>query len=439
MKRLVAGLLGGLTLATVGLLARWHAVRHGYDLTARSTGLWTVVYGVSLCAGAYAVGLPDLPRTRRARWASSVGAVLIVAVGFSGTQLVLGQLLLPRLVVFGAAAVLVPVYTLLANVATDGRRWDEQRERVFLVGGPDAAADLEAELDGQPERFARLVGAVHAHEVGPGRLAAEVARTKAGVVILDRAAQADEAVLSQVAALHLTGLRVRTLTLFYEEWLGKLPVSELEQVSLLFDIGELHRARYGRAKRLVDLGIGLIGAVGLVATVPFVLVGNLVGNRGPLLYRQARVGRGGSTFAIVKFRTMRQALAGSTGPLDSPWTEHRDPRVTPFGRWLRRSHLDELPQVWNILRGDLSIVGPRPEQPRYVEELREKLPFYELRHLVRPGLTGWAQVKFPYGSDEADAREKLQYEFFYLRRQSIALDLRILVRTLRAVIRGGGR
>jgi lipopolysaccharide/colanic/teichoic acid biosynthesis glycosyltransferase len=138
---------------------------------------------------------------------------------------------------------------------------------------------------------------------------------------------------------------------------------------------------------------------------------------------------------MVKFRSMRTAPVGEL----ARWTEQGDCRVTTFGGLLRRSHLDELPQVWNILRGDLSIVGPRPEQPHYVEELRSKLPFYDLRHMVRPGLTGWAQVKYPYGADVEDAREKLQYEFFYLRRQSVSLDLRIIGRTLRTVLRREGR
>jgi lipopolysaccharide/colanic/teichoic acid biosynthesis glycosyltransferase len=147
------------------------------------------------------------------------------------------------------------------------------------------------------------------------------------------------------------------------------------------------------------------------------------------------VGKGGRQFEILKFRTMRPV--DGAGAL--AWTEEDDPRITPFGAWLRRSHLDELPQVVNILRGDLSVVGPRPEQPCYVEELEAKIPFYRLRHLVRPGLTGWAQVKYPYGASEGDAFEKLQYEFFYLRHQSLALDLRITGRTLRSVLGRGGR
>jgi lipopolysaccharide/colanic/teichoic acid biosynthesis glycosyltransferase len=207
-------------------------------------------------------------------------------------------------------------------------------------------------------------------------------------------------------------------------------------VSLFFDIGEVHRIRYGRVKRIVDVAAGVVGLPLLALAIPFVLLGNTVANRGPLFYGQDRVGRGGTTFRIHKFRSMRP-----DGAVLADWTSEDDPRITPFGRVLRHSHLDELPQVWNILKGDLSLVGPRPEQPRYVAELTEKLPFYELRHIVRPGLTGWAQVKYGYAGDERDALEKLQFDFHYLRRQSLSFDMRIVARTMRSVlgIHGRGR
>jgi lipopolysaccharide/colanic/teichoic acid biosynthesis glycosyltransferase len=204
----------------------------------------------------------------------------------------------------------------------------------------------------------------------------------------------------------------------------------------MFDIGEVHRQRYTRAKRVFDIVLGLAGLVAFVILIPIVGLVDLLLNRGPLFYRQPRVGKNGEVFQILKFRTMRPGEVGVEG---GAWTADEDPRVTTFGRLLRRSHLDELPQVWNILRGDLSVVGPRPEQPQYVDELTKKLPFYEMRHLIRPGLTGWAQVKYGYAGNESDAIEKLQYEFYYLRRQSLALDARIVARTLRAVMSRDGR
>ncbi|MDQ3294382.1 MAG: sugar transferase, partial [Actinomycetota bacterium] len=257
------------------------------------------------------------------------------------------------------------------------------------------------------------------------------------LVVLDRAALAEPGIVSQAAALHENGIRVRTLSLFYDEWLGKLPLSELERQSLLFDIREVHGGRYSRLKRVIDVGVGLGATVLLAVAVPFVVLGDLAGNRGRLFYRQERVGKNDVVFTILKFRTMRPAPAGE----DPTWTQRDDPRITPFGRFLRKTHLDELPQALNILRGDLSVVGPRPEQPHYVADLVEKLPFYDMRHLVRPGLTGWAQVKYGYAGDERDTLEKLQYEFWYLSHQSLALDLRIVGRTIRSTVggRGGGR
>jgi len=279
-------------------------------------------------------------------------------------------------------------------------------------------------------------GEAQSTSVPPSRPLLDAARiASATVLVLSRAAQNDSDIVLQASTLHENGVRIRTLSLFYEQWLGKLPIAELERVSLLFDIGELHAAWYGRMKRLLDIALALCGAVALAMLTPCIVVGDLIANRGPLFYRQERTGRNGTTFEMLKFRSMRACPRGD----GDEWTAEDDVRVTPFGRILRSSHLDELPQVLNILRGDLSVVGPRPEQPGVVDALSDKIPFYSLRHLVRPGLTGWAQVKYHYAGSEAEAIEKLQYEFFYLRRQSLGLDLRIVGRTFRSVVMREGR
>jgi lipopolysaccharide/colanic/teichoic acid biosynthesis glycosyltransferase len=325
-------------------------------------------------------------------------------------------------------------------LAQGGRARAELRDRVVLVADPSEAVALRYELTAEPERPAVLLNHLSPEEArleGRSRPLTELAvSVGATVIVLDRAALAELTVVAQAASLHEAGLRVRPLSAFYEEWLGKLPLSELERASLLFDIPEIHGSRYLRVKRLVDMIFGLASVVGLVILFPVVVVGDLIANRGPLLYRQERIGKNGRIFTIIKFRTMR---APQNGELANEWTQEDDPRITPFGNLLRKTHLDELPQALNILRGDLSIVGPRPEQPRYVEELVAKLPFYDLRHLVRPGLTGWAQVKYGYAGDERDALEKLQYEFWYLRHQSLSLDARIVGRTARSILRGRGR
>jgi lipopolysaccharide/colanic/teichoic acid biosynthesis glycosyltransferase len=432
-------LLAGIAAAVLGL-SKAHAEAHGYDFTSSSRFAWSLAYTALLCVAAYGAGLPELPRSRRSAALTAAASTGAAALGVSVLQLVAGSALLPRFVVFGTPVLLVPFAVLCSSLARNGRARDGQRDRVVAVAGPEESANLTRELDDHPEKPAVLAWVLAPEDAvseGPGDqpLVDVVRATGATAVVLDRAGLADQSIVAQAAALHESGVRIRTLSLFYDQWLGKLPVSELERIGLLFDIGELHRARYGRIKRILDALGAAAGAVALLVVLPLVWLGNKVGNQGPLLYRQVRVGKGGREFEILKFRTMRAAAAGTP----STWTAEGDPRITPFGAWLRRSHLDELPQVVNILRGDLSVVGPRPEQPRYVEELEAKIPFYRLRHLVRPGITGWAQVKYPYGASEGDAFEKLQYEFYYLRHQGLALDLRITGRTLRSVLGRGGR
>jgi lipopolysaccharide/colanic/teichoic acid biosynthesis glycosyltransferase len=438
VRRLARPLLYGGTAAAVLGFGAWHASHVGhYRFVSSSRFSWSLAYIVLLALAAYGVGLPDLVRDRRRSFGAAVAAACAAAAGISLAQLVLGSQLLPRFVVFSSALVLVPWCAMCARLADDGRQRDSERDRVLAVVGPGEAAMLDYELEMAAERPATLVAVLPREAAQPTPhqrpLIERAVTERATVVVLDRDAAADDQIVEQVAELHERGVRVRTLTLFYDEWLGKLPLSELERVSLMFDIGELHRARYGRLKRVLDVGAGLVGLAVLAIAAPVVVIGNCIANRGPLFYRQVRVGRGGRPFTMVKLRTM------VTDPGPSEWTAEDDPRITPFGRWLRRTHVDELPQAWNVLRGDLSLVGPRPEQPGYADELKEKIAFYDFRHLVRPGLTGWAQVKYDYGASETDALEKLQYEFWYLRHQGLALDARVVGRTVRSVIGRSGR
>jgi len=154
--------------------------------------------------------------------------------------------------------------------------------------------------------------------------------------------------------------------------------------------------------------------------------------RGPVFYSQTRTGLSGVTFRLYKFRTMVKD-AEKSGPR---WTKKDDPRITRVGRFLRSTRIDELPQLWNVLLGEMSFIGPRPERPDFNAELEAAIPYYDLRHLVKPGITGWAQVLYPYGASVEDAREKLQYDLYYIKNYSVMLDLVILIRTLRAVGRG---
>ena len=399
-----------------------------------------IAYGAILAVCLYAFGMPDAPGTKTGATLAAFGAVLTAGATISALGLLSGASLLPRFVVLGAGG-LVAAWSLICwDLATSQRARARERERVVLVGPGTDAAELSAELRANAERpavIAATLDPAHQSSVGPGPLplVGVANRANATTIVLTRDALSDESIVRQASILHNRGCRVRSLPGFYQEWLGKVQVAELEATSLLFDVGGVHLPAYVRAKRLADILLSVVGAAFLVFVLPFVLLGDLAGNRGPLWFRQDRVGRNGTTFTMLKFRTMKPAVEHA----DCEWTQLDDDRITPFGRVLRRTHLDEFPQVINVLRGDLSIVGPRPEQPHYVEELRDKLPFYDFRHLVRPGLTGWAQVKYGYGSDQVDAFEKLQYDFYYLQNQALSLDLRIITRTLRSILRGSGR
>ncbi|MCU0311249.1 MAG: sugar transferase [Acidimicrobiales bacterium] len=441
-------LYGGIVVAVVGL-SLYHArviADPPYSYTGTFRFGWSLLYIGVLLVTAYGLGLPELPRSAGRALVASILAAVSGAVVISVLQLLTGDALLPRFVVFGSAVLLVPWYLACAAMATGGRQRAADRDRVLVVATLEEVEALRRDLRRAAEHAASIVQVVLPGEAGqaPGKPAADgplvaaAVGSGATVVVLDREAESNDSIVDQAAELHGRGMRVRSYALFVDEWLGKVPLFELERVSLLFDVGEVHRARYGRVKRLIDVAVGLVATLLFTVVVPFVALGDLVANRGPLLFRQERVGKNGRPFQILKFRTMRPDPGSGEGGAGT-WTQQGDPRVTSFGRVLRATHLDELPQAVNILRGDLSVVGPRPEQPHYVDQLTSVLPFYELRHLVRPGLTGWAQVKYPYGADESDAREKLQYEFWYLRHQGLALDLRIIGRTVRSVLGGEGR
>jgi len=181
-------------------------------------------------------------------------------------------------------------------------------------------------------------------------------------------------------------------------------------------------------KRTVDIVAGCAGLLLMAAILPFFALTVLLGDRGPVFYRQVRLGHYGRPFEIIKLRTMHNQPHH-----EQRQTEREDSRITVAGKFLRRVHLDELPQAWNIVRGDMSLIGPRPEQPAYVEQLQRSIDFYNTRLSVRPGLTGWAQINYGYGAGIDGAREKLSYDLYYIKRQSVALDLLILFRTFFAV------
>jgi exopolysaccharide biosynthesis polyprenyl glycosylphosphotransferase len=190
-------------------------------------------------------------------------------------------------------------------------------------------------------------------------------------------------------------------------------------------------------KRAVDLFFGCLGFALSAPLMPFIALAIKLDSRGPVLYRQRRVGLGGECFEVLKFRSMRQDAEAGSG---AQWAQEDDPRVTRAGRFIRTYRFDELPQFINVIRGEMSFAGPRPERPEFVEKLREAIPFYDERHSVRPGITGWAQVRYPYGASVEDALHKLEYDLFYLKNMSVIFDCAIVIETVKIVLFGrGGR
>lgn len=235
------------------------------------------------------------------------------------------------------------------------------------------------------------------------------------------------------------GIRVTTMPALYERLLGRVPVHHigrnLNAVLPANDSGPVERI-YWFAKRWGDSVFAALGMLPLGLLIPLVALANAVFSPGPLFYRQTRVGKAGHLFEVVKFRTMRPNAEEGTGAV---WASSNDPRVTPIGRLLRKARLDELPQLVNVLRGEMSIIGPRPERPEFIARLSEEIPFYRARHAVRPGLTGWAQVRYGYGNSVEDSRIKLEYDLYYVRHASFYLDALIMLKTVGVMLRLQGK
>jgi sugar transferase (PEP-CTERM system associated) len=235
----------------------------------------------------------------------------------------------------------------------------------------------------------------------------------------------------------VNGIEVIDCESFYERMTGKLPVSELRESWLLFSPGFVRQRWRLLAKRFVDLVTALTLLVFSIPVVVLAAIAIKLDSAGPLFYSQDRVGVNGRVFRILKFRSMRADAERRSGVT---WAAPRDPRITRVGRIIRRLRIDELPQLLNVLRGDMSLVGPRPERPEIIAHLKRMMSLYDYRHGVRPGLTGWAQVCYPYGATVDDAREKLCYDLYYIKNWSLTFDLQILLQTVKVVVYGrGGR
>jgi sugar transferase (PEP-CTERM system associated) len=320
------------------------------------------------------------------------------------------------------------------------------RERLLLVGTNPAAVNLASELfQRRQDLGVEIVGFVDTDpaRVGTPLINPGIIGTIEDIPSIVRARNVDRVVVSLTDArgklpmeklleMKLDGVTFDQLPSVYEEYTGKIAVENLRPSWLIFSAGFKKSRTLALSKRTLDV---LIAAVGLFLSLPvmgIVALAVRMSSSGPVLYHQRRVGLRGHIFMVHKFRTMRQDAEAQTGPVWASKTG--DPRVTRVGSFLRRTRLDELPQLWNVLKGEMSFVGPRPERPEFVTDLTRVIPYYGQRHIVRPGLTGWAQVCYTYGASTEDALQKLQYDLFYIKNLSIGLDLYIIFETIKTVV-----
>jgi len=402
-----------------------------------------LIFAVLVQTAMISVGVYGSDALRSMRYA---GARLLVAISLGIIALSVVYFLLPGrtlwrsnlfYAMFIAIAVLIGVRVLLGGLlGTSAFR------RRVLVLGAGARADRLRKLGEKPEAGFVIVGyigmsakpaeieeAIHRDAIA--NLTRYVENLGVSEVVLALEERRNALPLKDLLRIKTTGVHVNEFSTFLERETGRVDLDTVNPSWLIFSDGfSSGRMVSSAIKRLFDIAASLLL---LVMTAPLIVVfATLVklDSKGPAFFRQVRVGLYGQTFSLIKLRSMRiDAEAGG-----AQWASKEDPRITRIGRIIRKLRIDELPQAWTVLKGEMSFVGPRPERPEFVDDLEDKLPFYAERHMVKPGITGWAQINYPYGASIEDSRHKLEYDLYYAKNYTPFLDLLILLQTLRVVL-----
>lgn len=373
-----------------------------------------------------------------------VAATLLLAVlYFWVPRLMIGRGILLFTTLF--IVVLVGGWRVVAGWLT-GRK---PRERLLLVGtGPQAVALARELFERRNELGVEIVGFIDPDpsKVGTPLINPGVIGAIADIPAIARERQVSRVVVSvedargklpmdKLLKMKLSGVQFDHLASVYEEYTGKIAVENLRPSWFVFSSGFKKAEGTLAVKRLLDVVVTVVGLVIGAPIMLLVAIAVKLTSPGPIFYHQARVGQNGRVFTVHKFRSMRADAEEATGAV---WATKGDVRITPIGRFLRRTRLDETPQLWNVLVGEMSLVGPRPERPEFVEGLTQQIPFYGERHMVKPGVTGWAQVRYRYGASVEDSLQKLQYDLFYAKNLTLSLDVMILLSTVKTVLLGQG-
>jgi sugar transferase (PEP-CTERM system associated) len=321
-------------------------------------------------------------------------------------------------------------------------------QKVLILGVGPAAKQLEKSLEESENNFV-LAGFIQpagesavldpsARILGTMDMLVDTAlREKVKKIIVSMSERRGVLPVRDILKCKLNGIAVVDGLSFYEEITGKLAIENINPSWFIFSDGFRLTPFMHLYKRAFDLFFAALGLLLTMPILPLLALAIRLESPGPILFRQLRVGENEIPFLLYKFRSMRQDAESATGAV---WAQVDDPRVTRLGNFLRKSRLDEIPQLFNVLKGEMSFVGPRPERPEFIEKLKERIPYYGSRHCVKPGVTGWAQVSYPYGASEADALEKLRYDLYYIKNYSLPLDFLIILETVKVVLCGkGGR
>ncbi|MEZ4667342.1 MAG: sugar transferase [Anaerolineae bacterium] len=450
---LMAGDAFGVTLAVLIALAIWSVVaRETFDfIFIFPRSFWFLVLGGTWLLLASANDFYDL-RIASNRWVSSRRLILItlqMLVLYLVVFFLSQPLALPRLFIlyFAVSAFVLIALFRAFNPALIG--WGSVRRRVLIVGTDWGAMTMIGAIGRYAHDIYDIRGVVAESDdilkdicevpvIGTGRDVLRLVYTEQiSELIVTSTRELSGEMFQGVMDAYEHGLAIVPMPLLYERITGQVPVEHVINnwaVVLPIDGGSIFNP-YLAFKRIFDIIISLMGMVVFLLLLPLMALLIRLDSRGSIFYAQERTGMNGHNFRIFKFRSMRTDAESQTGAV---FSRQGDPRVTRVGKFMRKTRLDELPQIFNILRGDMSIVGPRPERPEHVKRLTEKIPFYRTRLVIRPGLTGWAQVRYNYGSTDEDALVKLQYDLYYIRHQSLLLDLNIMMRTVGKVLKMSG-
>ena len=426
-------LLGVNPLWFVSLSCLWLIVGAIFDIYNLSRAakvmpsMWAAVLTVLVTTGVYLITpyiTPTLPGSRL-----QVFTLVIIPVAGVGIWRVLYAYLIVQ-----------PVFEQHAIIIGAGSAGTELVRTVTTTGDPTSRAGrgsgyhLLGFIDDDPQKQNTMIEGVPV--LGTCHHLRELVRQLRPdelIVAITHMDNINPALFQAILDCREMGVKVTTMTEFFERLTGQVPIEHAgNDLSAALPTNEQYIERiYELLCLLIDLIVGAIGCVVLALLIPLVWLGNILMSPGSLFYTQERVGQGGRVFRIRKFRSMVVDAEKLSGAI---WATKNDPRITPIGRFLRRSRIDEVPQIINLLKGDMSLVGPRPERPEFVEKLAEMIPYYRVRHAVKPGLTGWAQVKYRYGRSFEDTRIKLQYDLYYIKHRSLYLDLLIVLKTIQVVL-----